>query len=118
MPATLVVHVIGSATALLVVLAIHYTGGEQIEIKGLVSAPWHAYLGGIISVAIIFAVAVSISQAGAAHAATAIIVGQVLTATLIDHLGLFDLRQVSFSSARLLGVTLLAAGAYLLLKNI
>ncbi|MGQ9512596.1 DMT family transporter [Thermodesulfitimonas sp.] len=52
-----------------------------------------------------------------APATTAIILGQVLTATLIDHFGLFGMTRLPFSCWRILGVAFLAAGAWCLLKK-
>ncbi len=117
MPATLLVHLIGTVTAAAVVGYRLFRETESFHLAQLAEAPLYSYLGGILSVAIIGAVAYSIATSGAALATTAIIVGQVLTAALIDHLGLFRLREVSFSLHRLAGVVLLAAGAWFLLKS-
>jgi len=54
---------------------------------------------------------------GVAAATTAIIVGQVLTAALVDHLGLFGLEKMSFNWYRVAGTVLMASGAFLLLKK-
>ena len=53
---------------------------------------------------------------GVAPATTAIIVGQVATAALIDHLGLFGMEKLGFEWLNGLGLLLLAAGGYLLLR--
>ena len=79
-------------------------------------APWYLYTGGLIGVLITYAVVISIPKLGAAVATTAIIVGQVLSAVLIDHFGLFGLNHVPFNWWKVLGVALLAAGAKLLLN--
>ena len=60
-------------------------------------APWYLYLGGIIGVLITYGVVTSIPKLGAASATTAIIVGQVLTALIIDQLGLLGLKEISFT---------------------
>jgi len=79
-------------------------------------APWYSWLGGIVGVAIIYLVAASIPSVGVANATTAIIVGQVLTAIIIDHIGGFGLDRAVCSPKQLLGLALLAVGARLLLK--
>ena len=110
-PATLVVHVIGTVlTAVAVIL--HLGDGNLGKI---VAAPWYTYLGGVLNVIIIASVAMSIPRLGVASATTAIIVGQVLTALCIDHLGCFGLDKVPFTWTKLLGLALLATGAWLLL---
>ena len=65
--------------------------------------------------AIIALVAYSIPQLGVAIATTAIIVAQVSTALLIDHLGLFGLQAIPFTWQKLAGMLFLATGALLML---
>jgi transporter family-2 protein len=80
-------------------------------------APWYLYLGGILGVLITYGVVRSIPSLGVAVATTAIIVGQVLTAAMVDHLGLFGLERVPFNWHRVAGTALMASGAWLLLKK-
>lgn len=110
--ATLVVHLVGSAVALLLLLGVRAgTGGlQQIQ-----EAPWFSYLGGAIGVVIILAVVFSIPRVGVANATTAIIIGQVATAMLIDQLGLFGLERIPLSWWNGLGLAFLAAGGYFML---
>ncbi len=110
-PATLVVHIIGTVlTAAAVVFGLGHANWAKIA-----TVPWYAYLGGVLNVLIIAGVAAVIPRLGVASATTAIIVGQVLTALCIDHLGCFGLDKVPFTWTKLLGLALLAAGAWLLL---
>lgn len=109
--ATLIVHIIGSVLAGLIVLV----GLGKGNLGRMLQVPWYAYLGGVISVLIIYGVAASIPKVGVAVATTAIIVGQVSAAMLIDQLGLFGLEKVPFTFLKLLGLILLAAGAKLML---
>lgn len=110
---TLLVHAIGTVL-LLIILFVFKMGKGNLGSLG--EAPWYAYLGGVISVFIIYLVAASIPKVGMANATTAIIVGQVLTAVLIDYFGGFGLTKACISWCDFLGLALLAAGAYLLLK--
>jgi transporter family-2 protein len=73
-------------------------------------------LGGALGVLIIYAVAVSIPRLGVVSATTAIIVGQVTTAALVDHFGLFTLEPVPFTWLKALGFVLLVAGGWLMLR--
>ncbi|MFO8060310.1 MAG: DMT family transporter [Bacillota bacterium] len=114
---TLVVHLVGAVLSGAVVLAGLTADMLNIRWTDLAEAPWYTYLGGALGVAIVWSVAASIGIAGAAPATTAIIAGQVLTAALLDHFGLLHLRQVPFSPARGLGIVLLAAGAWLMLRR-
>ncbi len=111
--ATAVVHLIGTVTAAGLLLL----GLGKGDLARYADAPPYTYLGGVLSVVIIYLVVASIPRVGVAPATTAIIVGQVLTAALIDHLGLFGLKRISFSYLKLLGIALLAAGAWFLLSE-
>lgn len=112
MEANFVVHVIGT-TALLVMLCLGLGHGNLTRLG---DAPWFAYLGGILSIVILYTVMASISKLGVAVATTVIIVGQVSAALIIDHFGLFGLRAIPFTWWKLLGIILLAAGAKLMLN--
>jgi len=109
--ATFFVHIIGSLAVGVILLL----GLGKGNLGKFMEVPWYAYLGGIISVLIIYGVAASIPKVGVALATTAIIVGQVSTALLIDCLGLFGLQRVPFSFLKLGGLVLLAIGARMML---
>ncbi len=110
--ANFVVHIIG--TIVILVLLLCRLGHGDLTRAG--EAPWFAYLGGLLSVVILFTVMVSISKLGVAVATTAIIVGQVSTALLIDHFGLFGLRSIPFTWWKLMGLAFLAVGTKLMLN--
>ena len=109
--ATLIVMVTGTLTAL---LALYLLGLGKGSMERLGSAPWYYLLGGLLVVAITYAVAASIPKLGVANATTAIVAAQVATAVLIDHLGLFGMEPVPFSCWQLLGLVFLATGTRLL----
>ena len=110
--ATFIVHL----TATLTVLVILILGFGDGNWSNYSKVPWFYYIGGILGVIITYGVVMSISKLGAGNATTAIIVGQVLTACLIDHFGLFSVDKVCFTIWRALGIVFLALGAKLLLK--
>lgn len=111
---TLMVHLIGTAT---VAVPFLICKGGKGGLVNLGQAPWYTLLGGVLGVAIVGSVVLSIPKAGVANATTAIIIGQVITAMAIDYFGLFGLEQVSLSWWKGLGVLFLAAGGYLLLNH-
>lgn len=110
--ATLIVHIIGTLVALVAVLAWR----APLLRYHWISVPWYLYLGGILSVLIVGLVALSIPKVGVCNATTAIIIGQVSMAVLIDHFGWFGISRLSWTPSQLLGVTLFAAGAKLLFR--
>jgi transporter family-2 protein len=110
---TFVVHITGTILILLLLFGMKMGKGD---LSAFAEAPWYVYLGGVVGVGIIYLVAASIPEVGAANATTAIIVGQVLTAILIDHFGAFGLAQISYGWNQILGLVLLAIGGKLLLS--
>lgn len=89
----------------------------EIKFSLFGQAPLYAYLGGILGVIITYGVIKSIPKVGVAPATTAIIIGQLLTASMIDHLGIFGMEKMSFSWCKAGGILLMAGGAWLLLRN-
>jgi transporter family-2 protein len=110
---TFIVHIIGTVVILLLLFGLKMGKGNLVAFA---EAPWYLYLGGLVGVGIIYLVAASIPEVGAANATTAIIVGQVLTAIIIDHFGAFGLEQASFGWNQIIGLVLLAIGGKLLLS--
>lgn len=110
--ATLIVHIIGTLVALVVVIAWR----APLLKHHWINIPWYLYLGGILSVLIVGLVAISIPKVGVCNATTAIIIGQVSMAVLIDHFGWFGLSRLPWNPSQLLGIALFAAGAKLLFR--
>ena len=110
--ATLLVHIIGTLVALITVVAWR----APLLKFNWISVPWYLYLGGILSVLIVGLVAVSIPKVGVCNATTAIIIGQVSAAVLIDHFGWLGMDRLPWTPSQLLGIALFAAGAKLLFR--
>ncbi|HHT89851.1 MAG: DMT family transporter [Bacillota bacterium] len=110
---TFIVHLVGSLFGAVLLLC----GLGQGSLAHFRDAPWYTYLGGVLSVAIVYLVAASISKVGVASATTAIIVGQVVTAAAVDYFGWFGLEPLPFSIWKGLGILLMAGGAWLLLSR-
>lgn len=111
---TFIVHITGF-TLVTTLLFVFRVGKGSIF--NLFQAPWYSYLGGILGVLIIYAVVLSIPKVGVAPATTAIILGQVFTAGLVDHFGLFGMNKIPFSMYNALGALLMAGGAWLILRQ-
>lgn len=110
---TFIVHITGTIVILILLFGFKMGKGN---LSAFAEAPWFLYLGGLVGVGIIYLVAASIPEVGAANATTAIIVGQVLTAIIIDHFGAFGLEQMSYGWNQIIGLVLLAIGGKLLLS--
>ena len=110
--ATLVVHIIGTLVALIAVLAWRI----PLLKHHWVAVPWYLYLGGVLSGLIVGLVAISIPKVGVCNATTAIIIGQVSMAVLIDHFGWFGMSRLQWNPWQIVGIGLFAAGAKLLFR--
>jgi transporter family-2 protein len=108
-----VVHSLGTVIIAGLLLLPGLGTGKLALLSGV---PWYLFLGGPLSVIIIYAVVASIPRVGVAPATTAIIIGQVLTALLIDTFGLFGLKRIDLTWWKLLGLLVFALGAKLLLN--
>jgi len=112
--ATFMVHIIGLAAVAVALFGFRLGQGN---LSKLGEVPWYGYLGGIVSVLIIYGVVASMPKVGVANATTAIIVGQVTTALIIDSTGLLGFEKCPITWMKALGVLLLAAGAKLMLAK-
>ncbi len=59
---------------------------------------------------------IAVSTIGAGGVAAATITGQLTASVVIDRLGLFGLSEVPISAERVLGIGLLLAGTYLVVR--
>ncbi len=111
---TFIVHAVAAISLLLLLL---FNQQSDFDFTVIRKAPWYLYLGGLLGIAITYGVAWSIPKLGVAVATTAIIAAQVITASLIDHLGILGLEKVPFTYLRLIGIILLAVGVKLMLME-
>lgn len=111
---TLLVQILGGIAAALLLLYPWRRGGSFARLG---QAPWYTLMGGPLGVAIVFLVAAGITKVGAGLATTSIIVAQLLTAYLIDHYGLFGVDRLPFCLWKAVGIALIAAGGWLLLRQ-
>lgn len=78
---------------------------------------WYKYTGGLLGVLVVVSVILSVPRIGAANMFVLIILGQLLTAVIMDHYGILGMQPNSFNVKKLVGVLFLIAGAYLVNKK-
>ena len=81
------------------------------------SAPVSGYLGGIIVATYVVMITVLVPRIGVGTAIGLIVTGQIICAVLIDHFGLFNVAVRSISLTRIVGMLLMIAGVYLIMKK-
>ena len=107
--ATLVVHLVGTAFALLVVAP--WLGPKFWTQLG--ERSWPELSGGAISVAMVVVANVVVPVLGTAVAVTLFVAGDLLFSTVSDQRGWMDVVRVRISRRRLLGLLLAFVGAVL-----
>jgi transporter family-2 protein len=81
---------------------------------GLSRAPWWVWTGGMLGALYVATVIVATPALGASLMFAAVVVGQTLTALLIDHFGWFGVPVQPLSPLRLAGAALLVGGVALI----
>ncbi len=92
-------------------------GRGDISRATLGALPWWVYLAGLIGTLFVAGGIVIAPVTGALAFFIAVIAGQLLGATIADHLGAFGLDVRPVSLARLAGIALVLAGAVLVQRG-
>lgn len=110
--AALVSFAIGTLLLAVIVALSGQAGG----VSGAFEVPWYYLLGGVLGAAYVFTALVTISTVGAGGVAAATITGQLTASVLIDRAGILGLEEVPVTPGRILGVALLLAGTFLIVR--
>lgn len=94
----------------IILAALALTIGKA-DLKQLPNASWWQYLGGFFGAFFVSMGIFVVPKIGTTAALAAVISGQLITAVILDHYGLFDLKQIAITPLRIGGVALLAIGA-------
>jgi transporter family-2 protein len=86
-------------------------------VRAALHEPKWLWLGGVMSVFIVFAVTVGPPRIGVTATVATVIAGNLVSAAVIDRFGWFGVERVGLAWTRLLGFALLAAGAALTLRR-
>jgi transporter family-2 protein len=87
------------------------------SLRGIGTASWWELTGGLLGAFFVTMTIIVVPRFGTTVAMAAIIASQLTTSLLLDHLGLFGLRQIPLEPRRAAGVVLLMAGALLVLRR-
>ena len=100
-----------------ILLAITALRHSDVHLGGASGLAWYYLTGGLLGAAYVTTVLVSVRTLGAGGVTAATIAGQLSTAVVLDRLGAFGLPEKSVTVGRLLGVALLAAGVFLVVRE-
>ena len=86
----------------------------RADLAGASSAPWWAWIGGLISAGIVIASIIALPQSGAGAVIAATVFGQLIIAAVLDHFGWLGVPQIRINWYRACGAVLLLGGALLM----
>jgi len=112
LPAALVSFAVGTLALLaIVVLSGQLSGvGSAFEVKPIY------LLGGLLGAVYVTSALITVSEIGAGGVAAATVTGQLTFSILLDRLGVLGLEQAPITPERLIGVALLLAGTFLIVR--
>ncbi|HUX50646.1 MAG TPA: DMT family transporter [Spirochaetia bacterium] len=77
---------------------------------------WYLYLGGVFGIIIVTLPVFLVPRIGATSTITGIVIGQLVMALAADQFGLFGTPRIEVSVSGVIGVILLGAGAFLVVR--
>jgi len=107
---------ISFAVGTLALLAVVMVVGRG-NLRGLATANWWELTGGLLGAFFVTLTIICVPRLGTAAVMATIITGQLVSGALLDHFGLFGMRQMPLTPMRLAGMVLLAAGAALVIRR-
>ncbi len=102
-----------AGTLALAVIVVFAGGYGQINLGGV---PWYYLTGGLMGVIFVSTLLVTVRTLGATGILAAGLVGQMSASLVIDRFGLLGVERASITAARLAGIVLVAAGAWLVVR--
>lgn len=112
-PAAAVNFIVGLA-ALVVILAIV---GQLGNVGDAPHEPWYYLVGGLMGAVYVFTALVAVETLGAGGITAATVAGQLTASVLIDRAGILGLTERPITWDRMVGIALLVAGVYLVVRE-
>lgn len=100
-----------------IVISFYLLANRFGNLKELRHIPWYAYTSGLLGLVIVGSISYAVPRLGVSRAFTVIVAAQFFVAVTIDHFGLFSAAVQPVTGARLLGLTLISAGVWLVVRN-
>ncbi|WP_120502110.1 DMT family transporter [Roseovarius sp. EL26] len=86
---------------------------KPVALVGALSAPKHLFLGGILVAFYVLSITYIAPHFGVGNAVFAVLLGQLISAAIIDHFGLFGAPVTPLTLTRAMGIALMAAGVFI-----
>lgn len=82
----------------------------------IASAPKHLLLAGVLIAFYVLTITYIAPTFGVGNAVFFVLLGQLISAAVIDHFGLFGARETALSTTRILGIAVMATGVFITQK--
>jgi transporter family-2 protein len=112
LPAALVSFTVGTLLLAMIV----GLSGDLAGLGSTFQVRWYYLLGGALGAAYVTVALIAVRSIGAGGVAAATITGQLVAAVAIDRLGILGLERTPITVGRAVGVALLLAGTYMLIR--
>jgi bacterial/archaeal transporter family-2 protein len=107
---------ISFATGTILIAAILVLSGKAGNLGGATHVEWYYLVGGLLGAVYVFTALSTVDSIGAGGVAAATVTGQLTASVVLDRLGVLGLEETPLSGERLLGVALLLAGTFLVVR--
>jgi len=107
-----ITYVIGGIFISLILLATRLGNLKAIRL-----VPWYGYTSGLLGLVIVGSISYAVPRLGVSRAFTILVAAQFFVAVVIDHYGLFSAAVQPVSGPRLLGLALISAGVWLVVRH-
>ena len=114
LPAASVSFAIGLAALVAITLIVGGGFGDLGEARHL---SWYYLTGGVLGAVYVTTALIAVRELGAGGVTAATIAGQLTLSVVLDRLGVLGLDERGLSWERVLGVALLAAGTFLVVRD-
>jgi transporter family-2 protein len=109
---------ISFATGTAVLLAICVTvGGGLGDVDNVRNLPWYYLIGGALGAAYVTTALVTVRELGASGVTASVITGQLGMSVILDRAGALGLPEKAITVPRIIGVLLLTAGVFLVVRD-
>ena len=98
-------------------IGITVISGSKVDLGAVGDLDWYYLTGGLLGAAYVTTVLVSVRTLGAGGVTAATIAGQLTLSVVADRLGILGLDHKPLSAGRIVGVALLAAGVFLIVRD-
>lgn len=112
LPAAFISFLVGTLLLGLLVVVSGKAGG----LASTFDVRWYYLVGGALGLAYVTVVLITVNTIGAGGVAAATITGQLTAAVVIDRLGILGLEQVAITPDRVVGIVMLLAGTFLVVR--